>query len=273
MIPVIVLNLAHSSTRRAQIAARLDELSIGYRFFDAIDGWQLSTSERELLAPQSALLFDRSLTPGEVGCAATHLAAIREIAGSSSDFVCTMEDDAILSDDVPFFLEQQILRSLPPFDILRFVSDPARWKMPAWKIAESHGRGVYAMSRPGWGLQGQVFSRDGACKIASTICCIRAPIDFALFHDCHVSNLRILEIRPGVVKHDTKLLHPELMALSVIGDRPAAEKNRISEIERLRLRYWRWRRKSMAARAFIRIWGVRGLSRILLRWPPGAYFR
>ena len=129
------------------------------------------------------------------------------------------------------------------------------------------------MARIGWGLQAQVFSRDGARKIAASVTCIRAPVDFALFHDCHVPDLRVLEVRPGVVEHDTKLVQQELMALSIIGDRPAADRRTISERERLRLRYWRWRRKLMAASGFIRVWGIAGLGRILMRWPPGGYFR
>ena len=273
MIPVVVLNLARSTSRRAQMAARLDGLGIGYRFFDATDGASLTPDELNRLAPPSALLFDQPLMAAEIGCAATHLAVIREIAAGSSDFVCTMEDDAILSDDVVQFLDRQTLQSLPPFDVLRLVSDPARWKFPAWEIAQSHGRGIYAMSRPGWGLQGQVFSREGARKIASQVGVIRAPIDFVLFHDSHVHGLRVLEVRPGVVEHDTKLINRELMARSVIGDRHEIDRRALSGLGRWRRKYWRLRRKLMAARAFAQVWGFKGMLRIVAGWRPGTYFR
>jgi GR25 family glycosyltransferase involved in LPS biosynthesis len=273
-IPVVVLNLKSSTMRRAQIGARLDDLAIKHRFFDAIDGRLLSADELDRLAPPSALLFDRRLTPREIGCTATHLGAIRLLADEGDDFVCIMEDDAVpTSADISRFLEPETLSALPQFDVLRLVSDPARWLMPAWQIAQMHGRGIYAMSRPGWGLQGQVFSRAGLRKIASRVSVIRAPADFVLYHDCHVRGLRVLEIRPGLIEHDMKLIHTELQALSDIGFRPVPDKAAMSPIQRLRRKLLRWRRKRMAAQSFVEVWGLGGLFRILSWWPPGAYFR
>jgi GR25 family glycosyltransferase involved in LPS biosynthesis len=273
-IPVVVLNLKSSTARRAHIGARLDDLMIEYRFYDAIDGRLLPPRELERLAPRADLLFDRPLTAGEIGCAATHLGAIRQLADEDHDFVCVMEDDAELtSADIPRFLEPQTLAALPPFDVLHMVSDPARWKMPAWRIATLHGHGIYAMARPGWGMQGQIFSRGGLRKIASQVSVIRAPIDFVLYHDCHVRSLRILEIRPGLIAHDMKLIYTELQALSDIGVRPVADKAAMSANERFRRKLLRWRRKRMAARSLVEVWGLGGLFHVLSWWPPGAYFR
>ena len=66
------------------MAARLAELAVGYRFVDAIDGVGLTPDELNRLAPPSALLFDQPLIAAEIGCAATHLAVIREIAAGYS---------------------------------------------------------------------------------------------------------------------------------------------------------------------------------------------
>lgn len=274
-IPVVVLNLKSSPDRRAKIGARLDALGIAHRFFDAIDGRKLPADELERLAPPAALLFNQPLKAGEIGCAASHLAAIRDIANGADAFVCTLEDDAELSSpDIARFLDPALLTELPPFDVLRFVSDPERWRMPAWPVAHVDDRGIYAMARPGWGLQGQVISRAGARKIAAQVSAIRAPIDFALYHDCHVQGLRVLEVRPGLIEHDRKLAEPALMQLSVIGNRPPPDKSRMSAAERWRLRGWRWRRKAMAVTGFFRVWGVGAfVTRVLPWWPPGTYFR
>ena len=159
MIPVIVLNLVSSTGRRAKIGAALASLGIAHRF---LDGRRFEPDELEQLAPRSARLFDRQLTSGEIGSAASHLAAIREIAAGPDEFACVLEDDAdFLSSDIVQFLDPANLRAVPSFDVLRLVSDPDRWNWPAWQISEIHGRGVYAMSRPGWGAQGQIFSREG----------------------------------------------------------------------------------------------------------------
>ena len=274
MIPVLVVNLKRSTARRSAITARLDALGIKHRFFDAVDGRSLSPDELERLAPQSALLLDRKLTPGEIGAGASHIAAIRQLVDENHDFACVMDDDAVPFTDAPLFLDPEALNSLPQFDVLRLVSDPARWKRPSWQIAQLHGHGIYAMARAGFGCQGQVYSRAGLLKMASQLSVVRSSIDFMFYHDCHIQGLRILEVRPGVIEHDQLDRHPELQAaLSDVGLRPAPDRRTMAFSERLRRRRLRYRRKLMAARSFIRAWGIGGLFRILWWWPPGSYFR
>ena len=268
MIPVIVLNLVSSTGRRAKIGAALASLGIAHRF---LDGRRFEPDELEQLAPRSARLFDRQLTSGEIGSAASHLAAIREIAAGPDEFACVLEDDAdFLSSDIVQFLDPANLRAVPSFDVLRLVSDPDRWNRPAWQISEIHGRGVYAMSRPGWGAQGQIFSRKGARKIAAQTKVVRAPIDFALYHDCHVGGLRVVEVRPGLIQHDLQHIHTELQLLSDIGSRPEPDRSLRQKLTRM---YWRRRRKLLVALRFIQAWGIGGLARILTQWPPRALFK
>jgi glycosyl transferase, family 25 len=284
MIPVVVLNLKSSTARRQQIDTRLENLGIDYHFFDAVDGRLLSAIELDCLAPPSSLLFDRSLTSGEIGCAASHFAVIHQFAGEDNDFVCVLEDDVIpLSDNMRHFLQSQTLTALPEFDVLRMVSDPARWRMPAWQVARIHDRGIYAMARPGFGTQGMIYSRAGLHKMAGQIGAIKAPVDFMLFHDCHIAGLRVLEIRPGLFEHDqlfdlaiaadNAFLHQELQKSTDIGIRPIANRRSMSLNDRIRRNLLRQRRKRMAVRSFIQAWGLRGLLRTLLQWLPGPYFR
>ena len=274
MIPVVVLNLKSSTFRRQQIDARLENLRIDYHFFDAIDGRLLSAKELERLAPPSSLLFDRSLTSGEIGCATSHFAVIRQFVSEEYDFACVLEDDVIpLSDNIRHFLQPQTLAALPEFDVLRMMSDPARWRMPAWQVARVHDRCIYAMARPGFGTQGIIYSRAGLRKLVGQIGAIKAPVDFMFFHDCHIAGLRVLEIRPGLFEHDQQFLHPEFVKSSDIGIRPIANRRSMSLNDRIRRNLLRQRRKRMAVRSFIQAWGFRSLLRILLQWLPGPYFR
>lgn len=274
MVPVVVLNLKSSTARRQQIDARLENLGIDYQFFDAVDGRLLSANELKRLAPPSSLLFDRSLTLGEIGCATSHFAVIRQFAGEDHDFVCVLEDDVVpLSDNIRHFLQSQTLAALPEFDVLRMMSDPARWRMPGWQVARVDDRCIYAMARPGFGTQGMIYSRAGLRKLVGQIGAIKAPVDFMFFHDCHIAGLRVLEIRPGLFEHDQQFLHPELVKWSDIGSRPIAKRRSMSLNNRIRRNLLRQRRKRMAVRSFIQTWGLRGLLRILLQWLPGPYFR
>ena len=268
--PVIVLNLVTSTDRRAQIGARLDALGIAHRF---LFGTRLSEEEMAKAAPPDALLFDRALARGEVGNAVSHLTAIAEIADGPDAFGCVMEDDAeILSPDFVRFLDTDVLRAGPSFDVLRLVSDPDRWKYPSWPVGDIAGHRVYALARPGWGTQAQIFSREGARKVAAQISKVTAPFDFVLFHDCHVKGLRVLEVRPGIVQHDMQHIHVDLQALSDIGGRAPPPRGRLLSGARGRRRRLRWRRKRMAMANFARVWGIGGLRR-LLGWRPGSYFR
>jgi glycosyl transferase family 25 len=265
-IPVVVIGLPTNEIRRAQMRTRLDALAVRHRFFDATDGRLVAPDARERVAPQAALLFDRPLNIGELGCAMSHLAAIAEIAAGPDAFVCVIEDDVIPAADFGRFLEPELLRALPPFDVLRLVSDPERWKFPAWQVAQAHGRGIYAMARPGWGTHGLLYSRDGARKITARLKVLRAPIDHVLFHDCHVAGLRVLEVRPPPIEHDWD-------AASEIGIRQRPDRSDLTFAGRLRRSIQRRQRKLMVVRSFIAAWGLAGLVRVLWRWPPQAYFR
>jgi hypothetical protein len=178
-----------------------------------------------------------------------------------------------LYDNIRHFLKSQTLNALPEFDVLRLMSDPARWRMPAWQVARVHDRCIYAMARPGFGTQGMIYSRAGLRKLAGQIGAIKAPVDFMFFHDCHIAGLRVLEIRPGLFEHDQQFLQPELVKSSDIGARPIANRRSMSLNDRIRRNLLRQRRKRMAVRSFIQAWGFRALLRILHQWLPGPYFR
>jgi GR25 family glycosyltransferase involved in LPS biosynthesis len=211
---------------------------------------------------------------GEIGCATSHFDAIRQFADEDHDFVCVLEDDVVpLSDNIRYFLQSQTLTALPEFDVLRLVSDPARCRMPAWQVARVHDRCVYAMARPGFGAQAMIYSRGGLRKMSEQLSAIRAPVDFMFFHDCHIGGLRVLEIRPGLFEHDQLFQYPELQKSTEIGTRPIAMRQSMPLSDRIRRNLLRQRRKRMAIRSFVQAWGPRNLLRILLRWPPAAYFR
>ncbi len=65
----------------------------------AVHGRNL-TSDQMAAYDRSAAIrnFGRELHPGEVGCALSHLKALREFVHSGSDYALIFEDDVILSD-------------------------------------------------------------------------------------------------------------------------------------------------------------------------------
>src|SRR5204863_4597233 len=97
MIDVVVINMKRSAERRAGISNRLDTLGVAFRIFEAVDGDSLSPVQRDQIAPPFLWrsIGKRKAVAGEIGCALSHLNAIR--AHSDLEFFCVLEDDAVPS--------------------------------------------------------------------------------------------------------------------------------------------------------------------------------
>ena len=110
MISLKVISLQRSHVRRAFMQRQLDDLGLPFRFFNAIDGSKMTATKfREAVGVK--------LTPGEIGCGLSHLAVIREIAEGEHEYAAILEDDVFILPEARKFLDEQYLRSLPPFDV------------------------------------------------------------------------------------------------------------------------------------------------------------
>jgi GR25 family glycosyltransferase involved in LPS biosynthesis len=239
------------------MTARLDALSIPHTFLKAVDGRTLSDAELRTMSPPERLAFPRPLLPNEVACGMSHLAAIAEGIRRDCDFFCVIEDDIALKPGLVDSLRDDVLNALPAFDVLRLFTHFDRWDKPS-RIVAYRGDGIIvSMLRPGWGMQGQIYSRRGAKKIAAGLTTVPAPIDQAIYHDCLVSGLRVLEMRPGLVERD----HAE----SAIGDRPEIvhDEGFAARTHRNAIRV---RRKFGAAISFFRAWGFGAFFRHFSLW-------
>ena len=258
MIPTFVINLERDGERRAAMAARLNALEIPHTFLKAIDGRVLSAAELERASPRHKLAFGRPLMPAEIACGLSHLAAITEGARLDCDFFCVLEDDIIPAPKLPLCLAHEALAALAEFDVLRLFTHLDRWEKPSRIVDHLHGSIVVRMLRPGWSCQGQIYSRQGARKVLAALTCVCAPIDYALYHDCHVVGLKVIELRPGMVERD----HAQD---SSIGLREWV-KGPETPTERLNRTLFRARRKFRAAASFFRAWGVREFLSFLPLW-------
>lgn len=255
-IPVVIISLPSDHVRRDRISASLEAAGVSFRFSDGIDGRALSTAEREAAAPPGSRWFDRTLLPAEIGCSLSHLAAMEAAISEPADFVCILEDDAEPLPGLRDALDSDALAALPYFDVLKLYVDDDRLRRPAWAIARLTDRRVYAVARPSLSAIGQIYRRERLAAIIAALRPLRAPFDFALFHDCHVRGLTVLELRSNVVIKGKDALD------SRIGDREG-----LPSVNR---RFWRWFRKLRAMLSFAQAWGLRGYP-ILLQKPP--YFR
>ncbi len=98
---IFVINLPEAVERRQRVLAHLVALGLDANVVEAVRGSRLSEDERALVADdaRSVERYGRVLTPGELGCAMSHVRAYEEFLGSRHDFALILEDDAVLLPD------------------------------------------------------------------------------------------------------------------------------------------------------------------------------
>lgn len=118
--PCFVISLK-GSPRRDTIGRALAELNIPFEFFDAVNGRALSPDEMAA-AYNNGRASDRQLSPGEVGCALSHLALYRRMTERNIPSALIFEDDAIVGSSLAQFC--QCLGDIPSFaDVVSFYSE------------------------------------------------------------------------------------------------------------------------------------------------------
>ena len=174
MIPVTVISLPRSADRRAALCPRLDGMGIRHQIFDALDGTAI---------PPPAGGYYRPLLPAELGCAASHLAVLRQIADGDSEFACVLEDDTVPSASLPALLELAMLRQLPRFDILRLGANIRPGPRFGRVVAELPVTNLYAMLRPWDACFAQIYSREAARRIVARVTAVEMPLDAILYEE------------------------------------------------------------------------------------------
>lgn len=107
-----VISLPDAHARRQSIRRQFDALEHDYEIVDAVRGRALTSEERGRLCDEQRFrrLVGRSITPGELGCALSHLDVYRRVIADRHEFALVLEDDAWLSPNVP-----ELLRALERF--------------------------------------------------------------------------------------------------------------------------------------------------------------
>lgn len=92
----MIVSLENEVSKRANIQEQCERYKLDFEFIDAVDGKMLS---KEILKMTDADFSESYLTPGEIGCALSHLYIYKKMISESLESVLVLEDDAILSDN------------------------------------------------------------------------------------------------------------------------------------------------------------------------------
>lgn len=253
MIPVLVISLVSAIDRRAHMTESLTALGIPFEFFDATNGRAMSPGELAVYKPQRYFAqIGRQLTNTEIAVAASFKRVLTKIAKGPDAIVAVLEDDAILTEDTKQFLMAKNLSAVPQFDALRLYNDIytgiGGFYMEAGQI------GKYAIAapiKPGIGCVAQVFSKEGAKKIAEHIVPLYAPIDNLIYRDSFIPGLKILEVRPAVASFK--------VMPSTVGEKLRQDP---TFYLRLRKRHALLSRNIRSVVRFVRAWGFLSLFKL-----------
>lgn len=199
---IFVINLISSHIRRERIRRRLSELGLVAEIFPAIDGRTARPSWLRYRGRRRRLFYGKDLTPGEIGCAYSHLSVYRQIVGRNIEMALVLEDDAILSDDLPQAL-MNLSAASGDWDLVRFLASPKTLKR-SWpvtvlangmKLCRSYGT-------PG-GAYGYVLNHRAAEKLSRSGN-VWMPID-TLHGQVWLHGLRVRTLVPSPVKPDNDI--------------------------------------------------------------------
>jgi len=126
-LPVYLINLPHHAERKAHADAQLRRCGLldAVVFSGGVYGRELSAGEVERLydARANARRFPKQLTPGEIGCYASHLGCWQAIAAAGAPMALVIEDDVCLDADLAE-LARDIGAAGIGFDMIKLIGRP-----------------------------------------------------------------------------------------------------------------------------------------------------
>lgn len=172
---IVVISLA-GSPRRERAATNLNSLGIPWTFFDA-----LRVPAEGLPQYDEALairFWGRGLSRAEIGCAASHMSIMAQLAASDADASWTLvvEDDVVLDAGFSF-------RSLP--DICKAVDIGylrlyGRHMAPSKHVAWLDQRELVRFERAPMGTQAYLISGRAARRFIDSVTTIHRPVDWEM---------------------------------------------------------------------------------------------
>lgn len=209
--PILVINLERSPDRWASASRQLAEAGLCAERLPAVDGRALSLADLKRIAPVNAAFYFKPLSPGEVGCYLSHVAAAERIVSEGWPMALVLEDDFELA---PHFLSTFRELTSRPGELHDLTRLDGPLALPGGQIISSIGSPEIRLirhRRPPSCTVAMLWTRAGAGKFLSVAKPLRRPVDVQLKHWWE-GDLSIVSVVPPAV-----LLHPQLYKQSNIG--------------------------------------------------------
>jgi glycosyl transferase family 25 len=195
-LPVFYINRDCDDDRRMSLERAVRVAGLEAERVSAVEGLSVPAGLKDYFFDTDGLIS--SLTPGEVGCYASHLKAFEMIAERNLDYALVLEDDALPPRDLRR-IAKDVMSQLPKdWDVVHLCGTPRRAVRPLAEL--ERGRALVRYSRVPSGAFGYLISAAGARKLLTPIKRYW-PFDTDMKRPW-LLGLQIYGVTPRVVGHD-----------------------------------------------------------------------
>jgi len=200
----VVITLTRFPNRLAKMADQLRALGQPFIAFYGTDGLTLSETERHRVDTwQRRWISEYPLTDNEIGCFLSHLRALQLLLDSQADMLAVLEDDLVISSDLPSVL--CAIESLDiDFDIIDLHRKFRRGEffIPCADLLPDAQIGLIGYTH--MGTLGYVVSRNGARRFLSRARRFVHAVDKAM-HRYWANGLQIYGMSRPMVEEDKSI--------------------------------------------------------------------
>ncbi len=199
---IFVINLDTSLDRLTSIQDSCDRLELSFQRVSAVRGSDLGKEEKAKVynLRDNLKKYDKALNDGEIGCYLSHAECWKKIIEDELDYALVLEDDAILTDVLPLYIEK-LAASCHEWDYIK-LSHGSKIK-PVIKSSDL-GDGLFLQKslKLNSTTTGQFISFRGAEKLLLSAFSISRPVDIDIQH-WYEKSLRCFVVSPfPVLNHD-----------------------------------------------------------------------
>ncbi len=197
-LPVYVINMPAAVARRQRMRAELQAVALEAEWVEAVVGRELSPKALNgLYAPRlNRRQFYRPLTPGEIGCYASHLKVWQLMLQRGQACALVLEDDVALDPALPAVLAALAQRS-GEWDMVKLVGRGQ--EAPAQRLPLCAGVELVRYRRVPSLTGAYALSLEGARKLTRQLPPFGRPVDVDLRHHWEFG-LRMFGILPYPVR-------------------------------------------------------------------------
>ena len=173
-IPVWIINLKRDTERLQFMQEQMKRLEIDYHVIEAIDGRSLGEDEIEPYSKSIALRdFGRELTPGEIGCALTHIRSWKLMIEEDISEVLVLEDDVHIGSGLIEVLKH---RDRLPEGYQHINFSTSALQVPFGEFVTDIYRASLFKERP-YLTSTYLITKNGAQKLLDLVSPLYMPID------------------------------------------------------------------------------------------------